>query len=369
MTEYIKLWQNKKSFFIVILFLFSLTSLYAVKTFYKISNYKQVKVLRVSAKVIQISHSYGIAYITDEMLSDAEKKLLASEIVEYHRLKNIQALNIEKNQKNQTQELENLINKLPQMTLKELLTWSKKRVGVYFNYKKFSTRLNSVFYYASNRAAFQKALEVRLTVLYNEYLEKLSKKLYNTTPDTIDMECQKLFGIKYSNRNFRQKLKQKLNYATNFDSFFSSIDKSIEIYHEKRRKEEEERRRRQEQEERQRLNSMYQNILQEFVNLANYARSQNTLSDNALRSLSQFRERAKHLQERASLSKAQRHFLESLHTAGEWADLYFENLRLANVFTNIHKFNNAEQCINEARNARYHATKMLAVTIHAYNAL
>jgi hypothetical protein len=256
MAEDFKIWQSKKYFFIVILFLFSLNSLYAGKTLYKICDYINVEVLKVTARGIQISHSEGVSYITEGMLSASEKKLLASEIEECRRLKNIQTANIEKARKNQTLELENLINKLPRMTLKELLTWSKKRVGMYFNDKKFPARLNSTFYYAENKAAFHKALEKRIVTLYNEYLENLSKILCQKTPDAIDMECQKLFGIKYSDRNFRSKLKKRLSYATNFDPFFSSVDKSINAYHEKRRREEEERRRRQEQEERQRLNRM-----------------------------------------------------------------------------------------------------------------
>ena len=249
----------KKSSIIILLFSL-LFQVNAGKKFYKIGNYSKVEILKITAKGIQVLHSYGIGYITDENLSESEKKLLQPEIEQYHKLKNIRAANIEKITNSQTQELDDLIKRLPGMKYNELQAWSKKRVGISFNDKKFPARLNSTFYYADNKAAFQKALKKRIVTLYNEYLKNLSKMLCKKTPDAIDRDCQKLFGRKYSDRNFRSKLKQRLSYATNFDYFFNSVDKSIENYYkaEKRRKEEEKRariaeERRKEEEKRARI--------------------------------------------------------------------------------------------------------------------
>ena len=111
-----------KKIFVTILLFSLLLQVNAGRKFYKIGNYTKVEILKITAKGIQVLHSHGIGYITDEDLSESEKKLLAGEIEECRRLKEIQAANIEKARKNQTQELENLINKrLPKKIAKKFI--------------------------------------------------------------------------------------------------------------------------------------------------------------------------------------------------------------------------------------------------------
>lgn len=333
----------------------------------KIGKYNNVEILKVTKKGIQISHADGICCITEDDLSDGYKKILSSEIEQYHKLKNSHIIRVAKLRKQQSEELKTLITKIPQMTPKELQSWSKKRLGVYFNDENFPTRFNSAFYYADNKAAFQKAFEERMPKIYNDYLENLSKKLCQKTPDAIDKECRRLFGIKYSDRNFRQKLKKKMNYATNFDSFFSRIDKSIKIYNQKRQREVAEQRRKQkqirEQAKKQKLNSMYHDILQ----MVKRAKSQNTLSDNQLTRLIQLRGQVRDTQKHFSLSQAQSSFLKHLDDAGECANLYFTFLKIARFHAQFQQFDKSEQLRRDAGKAKDNAMKMLEFALDAYN--
>ena len=147
-----------KKIFVTILLFSLLLQVNAGRKFYKIGNYTKVEILKITAKGIQVLHSYGIGYITDENLSESEKKLLQPEIEQYHKLKNIRAANIEKITNSQTQELDDLIKRLPGMKYNELQAWSKKRVGVYIPHKKFEEKYSQTFYFAKNKSLFYKML-------------------------------------------------------------------------------------------------------------------------------------------------------------------------------------------------------------------
>ena len=237
----------KKSSIIILLFTL-LLQVNAGKKFYKIGNYTKVEILRITAKGIQISHSHGISYITDKDLSESQKNLLQHEIEQYHKLKNIHAKNVEKTVLNQTQELDDLIKRLPQMKYKELQAWSKKRVGVYFTHNEFDPKFSSKFQLAKNKQACLTSIKKRIRSIYNESLVNIAKKLCIMTPSEIDATCKKWFGKRFSNKKFREEIEKRYCFANNVNWFFDTVNKSIEDFW----KQQEEDKKRQAEIERQR---------------------------------------------------------------------------------------------------------------------
>ena len=57
-----------KKIFVTILLFSLLLQVNAGRKFYKIGNYTKVEILKITAKGIQVLHSHGIGYITDEDL-------------------------------------------------------------------------------------------------------------------------------------------------------------------------------------------------------------------------------------------------------------------------------------------------------------
>ena len=202
----------------------------AGKKFYKIGNYTKVEILRITVKGIQISHSHGISYITDKDISESQKNLLQHEIEQYHKLKNIHAKNVEKTVLNQTQELDDLIKRLPQMKYKELQAWSRKRIGVYFTHNEFDSKFSSKFQLAKNKQASLTSIKKRIRSIYNESLVSISKKLCVMTPSEIDATCKKWFGKRFSNKKFREEIEKRYCFANNVNCFFDTVNKSIEDF-------------------------------------------------------------------------------------------------------------------------------------------
>lgn len=73
-----------KTTVILVLFLFTATS-FAAKKFQDLGPYRNVTVMNVSYKGIQISHLEGISYIKIDLLSPEESQLIAEEIEEYKK--------------------------------------------------------------------------------------------------------------------------------------------------------------------------------------------------------------------------------------------------------------------------------------------
>ena len=219
----------KKSSIIILLFLCFL-QVNAGKKFYKIGNYTKVEILKITAKGIQISHSHGISYITDKDISESQKNLLRHEIEQYHKLRNIRAATIEKITNNQTEELDDLIKRLPEMQYKELQEWSRKRVGVYLTHNEFDSKFASKFQLAKNKQACLKSIKKRIRSIYNESLVNISKKLCVMTPFEIDAACKKWFGKRFSDKNFRKEIEKRYRFADNVNCFFDTVNKCIKDF-------------------------------------------------------------------------------------------------------------------------------------------
>ena len=203
-----------KKIFVTILLFSLLLQVNAGRKFYKIGNYTKVEILKITAKGIQVLHSYGIGYITDENLSESEKKLLQPEIEQYHKLKNIRAANIEKITNSQTLELDDLIKRLPGMKYNELQAWSKKRVGVYIPHKKFEEKYSQTFYFAKNKSLFYKMLIKKVKTLQTEKLNDLTKNLPKMSWKEMQIWCKQNTGIYLTNKHFWSK----------FDNIFSMVE-------------------------------------------------------------------------------------------------------------------------------------------------
>ena len=230
----------------------------AGRKFYKIGNYTKVEILKITAKGIQISHSHGISYITDKDITESQKNLLQHEIEQYHKLRNIRAENVKKIVLNQTQELDDLIKRLPGMKYNELQAWSKKRVGVNFTHKEFDSRFALKFPLAKNQQACLKSIKKRIKSIYNASLVQISKHLCAMTPSEIDATCKKWFGKRFSNKKFREEIEKRYCFADNVNWFFDTVNKSIEDFwkqqeEDKKRQAEIERQRKEREKELQRL--------------------------------------------------------------------------------------------------------------------
>ena len=368
-SKNLNLSQQNKCLFIIIIFFISCNSLYAGKKLYSIGNYTNVEVLNVTADGILISHSWGISRITDEKLSDEDKNSLASEIKQYHKLRKIQKTNIEKKTKKtkkiQTEELKNLMTKIPQMSLKELQNWSKKRIGAYLSDKNFSTRFNHVFFFAENKDLF-------LTVIYDEYFKKLSKELCNMSPERIDMECERLFEAKYSDKNFRRILKQRYHFVGVLNTFFTKIDRSIANYrqqeNERRRKEnirkqqENERRRK---EQNQLAQITYRNLLSNFVTTVNHANH----DENLMKNLVQLGKQAAFIKNNLKLTVAQVNFLDKIIGASVHANLYFKFVKTGIEASRKGLIEMSEARFAEADNEAKKARQYIFEAKHIYNYL
>ena len=222
--------KKMKKLSIIILLFSLLFQTNAGRKFYKLGNYTKVEILKITAKGIQVLHSHGISYITDNDLSESQKALLRHEIEQYHKLKNIRAANIEKITNSQTKELDDLIKRLPEMKYKELQIWSKKRVGVYFTHKEFDSKFSSKFQLAKNKQMCLKSIKERIKSIYNESLVNISKKLCNMTPSEIDATCKKWFGKSFSDKKLREEIKKRYCFADNVNYFFDTVNKSIEDF-------------------------------------------------------------------------------------------------------------------------------------------
>ena len=398
-----------KKIFVTILLFSLLLQVNAGRKFYKIGNYTKVEILKITAKGIQVLHSYGIGYITDENLSESEKKLLQPEIEQYHKLKNIRVANIEKITNSQTQELDDLIKRLPGMKYNELQAWSKKRVGVYIPHKQFEEKYSQTFYFAKNKSLFYKMLIKKVKTLQTEKLNDLTKNLPKMSLKETQVWCKKNTGFYLTNKHFfaifntvfslvenkdscLKQLRSKAQQIHNesLDEFSKKMCKmslnEINIYCQKTfRIRYSYQKLKEKLEENFYLASNIKNavnridrhisnqrmkpLMSNFGNLVNQTMSQKTLNDNALRSLIQLRNQAKYIKEQCSLSDAQEEFIEYLSNAGKWADLYFGNIKLATIFTNTNDFNRSNQSINEARKSKENAMKMLVGAIRVYNNL
>lgn len=222
-----------KKIFVTILLFSLLLQVNAGRKFYKIGNYTKVEILKITAKGIQVLHSYGIGYITDENLSESEKKLLQPEIEQYHKLKNIRAANIEKITNSQTQELDDLIKRLPGMKYNELQAWSKKRVGVYIPHKKFEEKYSQTFYFAKNKSLFYKMLIKKVKTLQTEKLNNLMKNLPKMSWKEMQIWCKQNTGLYLSNKHFFVIFDAVFSQAENKDNCYKQLrSKAQKIYNE-----------------------------------------------------------------------------------------------------------------------------------------
>ena len=119
-----------KKILVVLLALTAVFSVYAGKKFRKIGRYKNVEIIKITGKGIQISHEDGISVITERGLSARDKKLLASELEQYFKLKNARNAAIGRVRAKQTEELAELMKKLPTMPSTQIEVWVKNRCGV-----------------------------------------------------------------------------------------------------------------------------------------------------------------------------------------------------------------------------------------------
>ena len=213
-----KLWQTNKLFFIIGL-LFFLTSLYAGKKFHRIGTYSNVEILKVTEKGIYISHSEGICYITENDLSDGQKKLLSAEIEQYHKLKSSHIAHVKKLRKQQTEQLETLITQIPKMTWKELLHWGKTNTGFYLSSRQFWTNFDSAFKYAENRIECKKYLVKESNRIYQEYE---CKKVERMSVNDLYAWLQK-HKLNYLNT---EDIRKKFNLASNREKAVLTIEKN-----------------------------------------------------------------------------------------------------------------------------------------------
>ena len=359
-----------KKILVVLLALCAFLSVYAGKKFRKIGRYKNVEIIKITGKGIQISHEDGISVITERGLSSRDKKLLASELKQYFKLKNARNAAIGRVRAKQTEELAELMKKLPTMVSTQIEVWVKNRCGVRPDDNEFWAKFKKVFELAENKSECHKMIIARMKASHNEQIDKILGQLKAVPIDNIFNESKKIFGVDLKNQSFRTILEKRYYMAENCDQFMKEVDKLINQYNrEMERRRQEEERRRQEEERRRRAalaEQYYQNIMRDFVPLANnYTRG----SDEFLRELIRLKGKADFVLSNASLTNSQHTFLKALSSSGGWADLYFRYCNLASQATNLHYFNKAEEFLRDAGDCRRKATSLFNAVVRAYNAL
>ena len=223
--------------------------------------YENYKITAVSHNKVEILCHKGLIWIPHEELP---QKLLEKYSSEIQRKKEMYAQKQRKKQAEltmaqaeQTEELKQFLSNLQKMSWKELLLWSKKRVGIYLYKKEFEEKFLSVFSEAKNKYTVLKELKSRRTAQFNKSLMNFAEELSREAPNVINNRCRRLFGVAYSDKNFRKKLVQYYVFSNKIDTFFSVVDKSIEnhlkaekkrLEAEKKRLAEEERRKKEKEE-------------------------------------------------------------------------------------------------------------------------
>ena len=359
-----------KKILVVLLALTAVFSVYAGKKFRKIGRYKNVEIIKITGKGIQISHEDGISVITERGLSARDKKLLASELEQYFKLKNVRSVAVGRVRAKQTEELAELMKKLPTMPSTQIEVWVKNRCGVRPDDNEFWAKFKKVFEFAENKSECHKMIIARMKASHNEEIEKLLAKFKAIQLDQILKESKKIFGVDLKDVSFRTILENRYYMAENCEQFIKESEKLIAQYdREMERRRIEEERRRQEEERRRRAalaEQYYQDIMKSFVSLANnYTRGSNEF----LRELIRLKGKAEYVMSNASLSNIQYIFLKQLRNCGQLAGHYFEFLRLADTFQRFGHYYRANKAIDNAKNARNSAVNAFNEAIKMYNAL
>ena len=359
-----------KKILVVLLALTAVFSVYAGKKFRKIGRYKNVEIIKITGKGIQISHEDGISVITERGLSARDKKLLASELEQYFKLKNVRSVAVGRVRAKQTEELAELMKKLPTMLSTQIEVWVKNRCGVRPDDNEFWAKFKKVFEFAENKSECHKMIIARMKASHNEEIEKLLAKFKAIQLDQILKESKKIFGVDLKDVSFRTIFENRYYMAENCEQFIKESEKLIAQYdREMERRRIEEERRRQEEERRRRAalaEQYYREVIRDFVPLANnYTRG----SDAFLRELVSLKSKSDFVMSNASLTNSQHTFLKALSSSGFWAEHYWKKLNLASRYTNIYAFSDSNRCLREAREHKERAINHFNAAVRAYNAL
>ncbi len=353
-----------------LLVLLMAVSVYAGKKFPRLGRYVNVEVTRVTPKGVQITHDDGVSIITEKGLSARDKKLIAAELEQYRKLKNARSATAGKKRKEQTAELAALMEKLPAMSSYQIEEWVKAKFGVRPDDDELWVKFKKVYEFAENNRECHKLILERMKAAQNEEVNSLIAKLKTVRIDDLLSESKKIFGVDIKSVSFRTALEKKYYMAENCGLFIKEAEKLITQYDKEmeRRRIEEERRRREEELRRRRelAESYYREITGSFVQLANNV---NRGSDQFLRQLIYLKGRAEYVMNNAQLSSLQHAFLKKLFECGEWAELHYKWLNLASQNSNLGRYYQAEECINDAKKCRNNAASEFNNAVRLYNAL
>ena len=134
----------RKFLFYLLLFTSALT-LPAGSYYSKLGKYSNVTILKVDHNGIQISHSYGICYITEKDLSPAEKYRLNRQLQLHKEKITKHEKSKQKNSVIQLRKLQKLAAELPKMSKSEIESWALREVKVSVVDPKFKDKFMEKF--------------------------------------------------------------------------------------------------------------------------------------------------------------------------------------------------------------------------------